>query len=77
MGLGLPEFLAMQARGKSASESSAEASAKQVLVVYEEGGISQMEFSSTGTTTRESTITVPAAVRRATATRSATDFPTQ
>ena len=43
MGIGLPELLAMQARAKTASGSPVEAQAKQVLVVYEEGGISQMD----------------------------------
>lgn len=43
MGLGLPEWLALQARAKSASSGGTQAQAKQVLVVYEEGGISQMD----------------------------------
>jgi hypothetical protein len=40
MGFGLPELLALEAAAKTAAKQSR---AKQVLVVYEEGGISQMD----------------------------------
>ena len=40
MGYGLPELLALEATAKTAVKQS---QAKQVLVVYEEGGISQMD----------------------------------
>jgi hypothetical protein len=45
MGCGLAEWLAIeaQAKGGSDGESKVDAQAKQVLVIYEEGGISQMD----------------------------------
>ena len=44
MGHSLPQLLALESTAESTAEStSAQAQAKQVLVVYEEGGISQMD----------------------------------
>ncbi|HRX54404.1 MAG TPA: DUF1501 domain-containing protein [Verrucomicrobiales bacterium] len=43
LGLSLPEWLFLEARAKSTAVVSAEGQAKQVLVLYEEGGISQMD----------------------------------
>lgn len=43
MGLGMPDFLEMEARAKAGGGAGVAARAKQVLVVYEEGGISQMD----------------------------------
>ena len=43
LGISLPEWLALEARARPVTESHGEARAQQVLVVYEEGGISQMD----------------------------------
>jgi hypothetical protein len=43
LGLGLPEWFAIEARAKSGGAAPADGAARQVLVIYEEGGISQMD----------------------------------
>ena len=43
LGLGLPEWLALQAKAGNATAAVQPGQAKRVLVIYEEGGISQMD----------------------------------
>lgn len=43
LGLGLPEWLALQAQARTTGEALQPGRAKRVLVIYEEGGISQMD----------------------------------
>ena len=43
LGLGLPEWLALQARAGNATGAVQPGQAKRVLVIYEEGGISQLD----------------------------------